>query len=250
MLKIITNCPTCDSLLERVNNQLFCRNKSCEAQTFKKLEHFAKVMKIKGLGEKTLEKLPIAEIWELYEFTQRELEEFLGAKIGAKIASEIENSATADLATILQSFSIPLVGETAAKKLCSVVLDINEITAETCAKAGLGEKAANNLLTFLAENQELLSRLPFTFKSNATAKIPGGLFCKTVVITGKLKNYSSRALAKSFLEERGFVVADSVTKNTDYLIDDEGVPSSKRTKAESYNIQVVTFEELINKENY
>lgn len=248
MLKIITNCPSCGSLLERVNSQIFCRNKDCDAQFAKKLAHFVKVMKIKGLGEKTLDKLEINDISDLYEL---ELDYFiakLGEKIGTKIYDEVENSTRADLATVLQSFSIPLVGETASKKLCEVVSHVDEITAESCSKAGLGEKATNNLLTFLAEETELLSKLPFTFQSTAKRAIsaPKGL---TVVITGKLNKFSSRDLCKQYLEELGVTVSDNVTKATNYLIDDEGKQSTKRSKAESYNIQVVSFEEFLIKEN-
>ena len=45
-----TSCPTCASVLELVNDQLFCRNKLCPAQSAKRVEHFAKTLKIKGLG--------------------------------------------------------------------------------------------------------------------------------------------------------------------------------------------------------
>ena len=43
-----TQCPSCDSVLEWVNDQLFCRNGSCPAQNSKAVEHFAKTIKIKG----------------------------------------------------------------------------------------------------------------------------------------------------------------------------------------------------------
>ena len=45
-----TQCPSCDSVLEWVNDQLFCRNRACPAQNSKAVEHFAKTIKIKGLG--------------------------------------------------------------------------------------------------------------------------------------------------------------------------------------------------------
>jgi DNA ligase (NAD+) len=51
-----TNCPACNSDLELVNDQLFCRNSLCPAQSAKKLEHFARTIKIKGLGPSTIEK--------------------------------------------------------------------------------------------------------------------------------------------------------------------------------------------------
>ena len=67
-MKIIipTNCPCCSSKLELINDQLFCKNSSCSAQLNKRLEHFCKTLQIKGLGQKTIEKLQLNDIVELY----------------------------------------------------------------------------------------------------------------------------------------------------------------------------------------
>lgn len=246
MIKIITNCPTCDATLVRINSQIFCQNKSCDAQIFKKLTHFAKVMKIKGLGEKTLEKLPVESIEDIYTLPVETLIILLGDKVGLKLFTEIQHSRQADLATILESFSIPLLGNTAAVKICEIVDHIDDISEETCKQAGLGAKVTANLISYLDENFLQVSNLPFSYKSTKKEK---QVFSKTVVITGKLNKYPSRNLAQEYLESIGFRVSESVTKNTDYLIDDEGIASTKRTKAENYKINVVTFEELLIKEN-
>ena len=59
MRKIIppTNCPSCDSELEFVNDQLFCKNDSCPSQWDKKVVNFASSLKIKGLGPAAVSKL-------------------------------------------------------------------------------------------------------------------------------------------------------------------------------------------------
>ncbi len=246
MLKIIENCPSCDHTLERINNQLFCRNKQCNAQTAKKLEHFAKTMRIRGLGAKTIEKLNISEISQIYLLEEETLIELLGEKVGQKLNQEIVNSLNADLPTIIESFSIPLIGNTAAKKIAATVTSIWDITVEKCKEAGLGEKATVNLITFIEDEKELLNSLPFSYSSNKTINT---IFRGSLVITGKLRDYSSRELAKAMLEKYGFKVTDSVTKNTNYLIDEEGVESSKRKKAESLNIPILTIKELLTKEN-
>ena len=68
MLDIIapTECPSCSYSLESINSVLYCRNVLCAAQSTKKIEHFAKTLKIKGLGPATVKKLGITEIHELY----------------------------------------------------------------------------------------------------------------------------------------------------------------------------------------
>lgn len=248
MLKIIENCPACEHPLERVNNQLFCRNKICSAQTVKKLEHFAKTLKIKGLGAKTLEKLGLTEIWEIYDLSDVELVSTLGEKIGTKLEQEIANSLNADLATILESFSIPLIGNTASQKLCAVVGSLWDINEESCKEAGLGEKATVNLLAFIHDEKELLNKLPFSYTNKlSSADLTKSL--GTVVITGKLNEFKSRDEAKNLLEKYGFKVTDSVSKNTTYLIDEEGAASTKRKKAESLNIPILTIKQLLQKEN-
>lgn len=249
MLKIIENCPACDHPLERVNNQLFCRNKICSAQTAKKLEHFAKTLKIKGLGAKTLEKLGLTEIWEIYDLSDSELVSALGEKIGTKLEQEIANSLNADLATILESFSIPLIGNTASQKLCAVVSSLWDINEESCKEAGLGEKATINILTFLHDERELLNKLPFSYTNKLPSSAEQSKLRGTVVITGKLNEFKSRDEAKNLLEKYGFKVTDSVSRNTTYLIDEEGAASTKRKKAESLNIPILTIKQLLQKEN-
>jgi len=52
-------------------------------------------------------------------------------------------------------------------------------------------------------------------------------------------------LAGAYLESLGYSIMKSVTKKTDYLVDEEGKQSSKRTKAESYGTPIVNIKDLI-----
>lgn len=233
-------CPCCEAALELVQDQLFCRNSSCSAQLNKKLEHFAKGLSIKGFGPKTIEKLNLSDIPELYTLTLEQLTDSLGSeKVAAKLLDEIERSKTADLATVIASFSIPLIGNTAANKLTSVVNDISEINAETCKQAGLGDKATNNLLNWInTEYQDLKEFLPFSFKSSTK---PNNTETQlTICITGKLSSFKTKAEATIELNNLGFKVVESVTKNLNYLVDEQNKESSKRKKAEEYQIPVIT----------
>ncbi len=224
-----------------VNDQLFCNNKQCPAQTLKKVQHFAKTLKIKGLGEKTIEKLGMESVLDIYGFSKYYYIDVLGEKVGTKIFQEVEDSKNSSLAEVLEAFSIPLVGGTVAKKVASVVEHISEISEQTCKLAGLGQKATANLLLWLATDLDYV-HLPFTYESKKDTVVPTG---KTVCITGKLVNYKSRETAKSYLESLGYVVVDSVTSKTNILIDEEGKSSSKREKAEKLNIPILTIQELI-----
>ncbi len=149
-IEIPTHCPCCNYPLELVNDQLFCRNQACDAQLSKRVEHFCKTMNIKGMGAKTIEKLGLADITELYYLELDEVSELLGSiKVAEKLLAEIEKSRSAPLNQVLASFSIPLVGNTASTKISSVVSHIDEINLETCKQAGLGDKVTQNLLGWL-----------------------------------------------------------------------------------------------------
>lgn len=238
-IEIPTHCPCCSSELAFVNDQLFCRNSSCEAQLSKKLEHFVKVLGIKGLGPKSLEKLNLSDLTEIFYLKQADFAAALGSeKLAEKLLEEVDKSKQSPLHTVLASFSIPLIGETASKKLSAVVSHIDEITAEKCKEAGLGEKATTNLLSWLnTEFQEIRSFLPFSFKSSSTGTSSNA--GATVCITGKLTSFKTKAQAHEALIAAGYSPVDSVTKTLKFLVDEAGDNSSKRQKADQYGITII-----------
>ena len=239
-IEIPTECPCCNYPLELVNDQLFCRNTACSAQLNKKVEHFCKTLGIKGMGSRTVEKLGLSDITELFYLDQEQVVESLGSeKVALKLLDEIERSKSADLATVIVSFSIPLVGSTASKKLCEVVTSVDEISYDTCKQAGLGDKVTQNLVAWLETDfQEMREFLPFSFKSQKNSNTNTNQ--KTICITGKLSSYKTKAEAYKALEEAGYTPVESVTKATNYLVDEEDKGSSKRKKAESLGITIIT----------
>lgn len=239
-IEIPTECPCCNYPLELVNDQLFCRNTACGAQLNKKVEHFCKTLGIKGMGSRTVEKLGLSDITELFYLDSEQVVESLGSeKVALKLLDEIERSKSADLATVIASFSIPLVGSTASKKLCEVVTSVDEISYDTCKQAGLGDKVTQNLVAWLETDfQEMREFLPFSFKSQKNSNTNTNK--QTICITGKLSSYKTKSEAYKALEEAGYLPVESVTKVTNYLVDEEDKGSSKRKKAESLGITIIT----------
>ena len=244
-VQIITNCPSCDSLLEGVKDQLFCRNTSCGAVSNKKVLHYIKTLKIKGLGEKTVEKLGITSILDIYELldTSELVQGIIGEKLTTKLLSEIKIAKTVDLGIYVAAFGIPLVGLTIANKLSTKAARISDITFELCREVGIGEKASTNLANWAIQYEE---ELPITL-TTSVKKEPKP-FTKTICITGKIEGFS-RPKLKTLLESNGIKLATSVTGNTDYLIAAEGSTSSKHKTAQSKGIPILTFNQFINKEN-
>ncbi len=235
-----TVCPACGSNLELVNEQFFCRNNQCPAQWDKKVEGFTSTLKIKGFGPSTINKLQIQDYSEIYQLTVEDIQSRLGSeKIATKLVAEIEKSKSSKLQELIPAFSIPLIGRTAAAKLCSVVSDVEEINESTCSKAGLGPKATESILNWLQMDyypNQYRDNLPFNWKNKIVEKKEvTGVVC----ITGKLKSYPTKAHAQKVLESKGFVVKSSLTKDCNYLVNESGIESAKTQTARDRGVIII-----------
>jgi DNA ligase (NAD+) len=243
MTKIIppTNCPSCDSILEFVNDQLFCQNNSCSAKSAKRLEHFAKTLKIRGLGPSTIDRLGLEDYNDIYTLTQEEISTLLDSeKLGTKLHNEIQKSKSVDLITLLPAFSIPLIGSSASNKLAKHISSLSEITLEICTEAGLGPKAASNLIDWLVNtfHFEEYYNLPFSFTCKKQIQVSPTDTKGTVCITGKLKSYPTKAAAQQVLEKYGFAVKDNLTKDVTLVLNESGIESAKTKKAQQMGITI------------
>lgn len=244
-----TQCPSCGSELETVNMQLFCRNsKSCPAQSTKRVQHFCKILKVKGFGEVTVNKLEISHINELLTLT----EEFcktkgIGDKTSVNLVAQIQDRLNKKIyvSDFIAGMSIPLVGTSLAKKLGSFKID--ELTYETIRKVGGGDKAANNLMSWIETDwipelkTEWNQYITTEKKLSSTAPIKGN-----VCITGKLNDFPNRKAAAEYLATLGWEVKSSVTKTTQYLVceDSSKTTSSSYKKAQSLGVSIVTIKQL------
>ena len=245
-------CPSCGTSLELVNDQLFCNNTSCPAKNSKIVEGFAKTLRIKGLGPKTIEKLDLEYIEDIYELTEERIKEKLGSeKIASKLINEIELSKNANLQELLPAFAIPLFGSTASQKLCNTISHIEELTEKRCSEAGLGPKVTTNICSwYKTEYENRYKRLPFTWKADIFEGIPIVDINEVVCITGRLKSYRTKADAKKVLENYGYKVKDTLTKDVTILVNESGIESSKTKSAESKGIRIVTnLTQLIGEKN-
>lgn len=238
-------CPACGSTLERVQDQLFCRNDSCPAQLYKRVEHFTKTLGIKGFGPKTVEKLALDSIAEIYYLEFEDVAIALGSeRMAQKLLIEIEQSKLASLDKVIAAFSIPLIGQTLASRLCQVINTIDDITPEKCKEANLGDKATANLISWLqTEFQEVREFLPFDFRASGksvASTSDNGKSIASVCITGKLVTFKTKAEATTALQSAGYSVVDTVNKNTDFLVDEGDKGSAKRKKADEIGTPTIT----------
>ena len=234
-------CPSCMSDLVWEKDQIFCHNTQCGGKTTKKIEHFASTLKIKGLGPRTVEKLQISDLYDLYELPLEIMIEALQSeKLAVKLHREIQNSKATDLVDLLPAFSIKLIGRSASSKLCSVISNMGEISEETCKEAGLGQVATEHLLDWYYEEFiDGYERLPFKWAQILKVSKPTettGVVC----ISGKLKSYKTKAQATEYLEKLGYLVKSSLTKDVNILVNESGIESAKTQTARERGVIIIT----------
>lgn len=238
-IEIPKYCPSCNSTLDRVKDQLFCRNLSCEAIAIKQVLGFIKVLKIKGLGERTVEKLKISNIKDIYTLDKSEVENIIGQKLSDKLFIEIDKSKLTKVSIFLAAFSIPLIGNTSARKVKTN--DIDSLTYDVLRKYGLGDKAATNLSKWITEIYPKYKELPITFEEIEKEVVFDTTY--SVCVTGKIPGYT-KATITTELANLGVKVTSSVIKSTTHLICNDRKGSTKEKKAESLGIPITTFEEF------
>lgn len=254
-ISIPTECPTCGSEdLELMGDLLYCRNKSCEAQSSGKLQKFCKVLKIKGFGPATLSKGEITSIEQLVTLTPEFLKnkgfsDTMANKLVKAVSDRLNETIT--VSDFLAAVSIPNIGAGTARKLSH--LKIDEITFKGAKTAGLGDVAANSLITWVETTWPELKALdlPISTASNTKPKVlPSNR--AVVCITGKLNDFKSRGQASEYLIEYGVEVKSSFTKAVQYLICEDGnTASSSYKKAIAAGIPVTTIKQLLEEiENY
>lgn len=238
-INIPTNCPSCNSSLVLVNDILYCRNPDCGSMSRKRVEHFASTLKIKGLGPSAVEKLELSNPLDIYSLSLQDIADGLNSeKLASKLFDEIEQSKSKQLDDVLPALGIPLIGKTATEKLSKVCTDLESITMETCSQAGLGPKATENLIGWLSDNDWYLF-LPHDLSFGSTKTISQtnkGVVC----ITGKLNSFRTKADAQVELEQLGYTVKSSITKDVTILVNESGRETSKTQKARESGVIIVT----------
>ena len=228
-------CPSCGEFLQWENHILYCRNTNCGSQSQKKIEHFAKTLKIKGLGPAAIEKLELDNPGDLYYLTIIDIEEALGSKkLAEKLFAEIQNSKKAPLNMVLPALSIRLIGRTATEKLSKICNGLYEVDEEVCSDAGLGPAATQSLLEYLENGLPYALPQSMLFEKPVQKDIAG-----IVCISGKLKSFKTKAEATKVLEQHGYTVKSSVTKDVTVLVNESGIESQKTIKARNDGLLIV-----------
>ena len=270
ILDIPTHCPICGDPTRVIDNDgvkvLMCLNSNCEGKLINKLDHFCgkKGLDIKGLSKATLEKLiswgwvnNISDIMVLINHRSEWINKpGFGQKSVDKILDAIEDAKFTTLDAFISSLGIPLVGLTVSKELIKHISTYGEFRQKVeegfdfSTYDGFAESKTSAILTFdFTEADKVFPYLHFITEEKEEVN---EMNCSDLkfVITGKLHNFKNRDALKSLIEQRGGKVVDSVTKNTNYLINnDTESASSKNQTAKKLGIPIISEQEFLEKFN-
>lgn len=272
-LEIPSECPVCGTktmIKESATGTktLLCTNPHCAAKQVKKFARFVSKegLNIDGISEQTVSRFinegfikEYADFYHLRQFSNQ-IASFdgFGKKSVRNMLESIEKSRSTDGQHLLYALAIPLCGGDVAKRLLEAY-PIQKLIEEACSTifddrfadiAGIGpEKSAKFIGWFrdpdnAAKVKRLLAELDI--KEN-TAK-ETGTRCQglTFVITGDVHHFQNRNELKSYIESQGGNVTGSVSKNTDFLINNDATSeSAKNKKAHQLNIPIITEDEFI-----
>lgn len=262
------HCPVCNGetsiSTESDVKVLYCLNPDCPAKKVKSFTLFVSrdAMNMEGISEATMEKWmnegflhEPADLFRLERHREAIVQmEGFGEKSYENMMASIEKARKTTAARLLYSLGIPNIGVATAKLICKEFKqDIEKIrhaeTEELTAINGIGEVMAQAYTAYFAkeENQaqldEILKEVEIEKEQETEAASFGGM---TFVVTGSVEQFKNRSELKAYIEERGGKVAESVSKNTNYLINnDTASNSSKNKKARELGIPILSETEFL-----
>lgn len=261
-------CPVCKKTtkIQKSNDVevLICTNPECQAKKIKSFTLFVSrdAMNIDGLSEATLEKFILngfikefGDIYELERYKDAIIEmDGFGEKSYENLIENIKKSSHTTLPRLVYALGIANIGVANAKVLCKEfdydLQKLMQADEETISQIeGIGSVIAKSVTDYFKneKNQRKLEHL-LTYLTFEEMKIETGnpLSGKQFVITGSVNQFENRSAMKEFIENRGGKVTRSVSKKTDYLINnDTESSSSKNKKAKELGIPILSEEDFL-----
>ncbi len=262
----ISECPECGTPLVRKEGDAkhYCPNEyGCPPQITGRIQHFIsrKAMDIEGLGGETVELLfkegLIDDYADLYDLTKEQILplERMAEKSAENLVKGVAASINIPFERVLFALGIRYVGETVAKKLAKAYKNIDALMAATAEELvtvdEIGERIAESVVDFFQneKNQIAVARLKShgiqlelsaEKLENQTEVLKGSTF----VVSGVFESVSRTEL-KKLIEDNGGKVGSSISSKTSYLVAGDKMGPSKRTKAESLGIPIITEQDFL-----
>lgn len=264
--EIPKNCFVCGGETEvrklRDGEALYCTNPNCSAQRIQALSHFVSrdAMNMEGLSEETLKKFLekgfVANYPDIFRLEQHKEEitqmDGFGEKSYNNLIASIEKAKNVELPNFIYALGINHVGLRNAKLLCAnFEFDLEKIkqaTEEELVQVeGFGGIIAHSICAYFKEEEHLklledaLQYLSILLPEQAAEGEESPLNGLTFVVTGDLEHFANRKELQALIEKGGGKVTGSVTKKTNFLINNDiHSVSSKNKKAAELGIPILS----------
>lgn len=261
-----THCPECNTPLVRTEGDAkhYCPNTyGCAPQITGRIQHFIsrKAMDIEGLGGETVELLRkeglIQNYADLYDLKVEQVIplERMAEKSAQNMLDGIEKSKQIPFEKVLFALGIRFVGETVAKKLAKHFKSIDHLmTADfesLVAVDEIGDKIAESVIEFSNDlgNIQLINRLKsyglqLAISEKDSENQSNVLDGKVFVVSGVFHKMSRNDLKKA-IEDNGGKVSSSISKNTSYVVAGDNMGPSKKEKAASLGVSIITEDDFL-----
>lgn len=270
-IKIPTKCPVCggETSIKQDNESevLVCTNPDCIGKKLARFTHFVsrKCMNIDGLSERTLELLisnnlirNFRDIYHLKEHVGKLCTlDGMGKKSVENLINSVEKSRDVKLENFIAALGIPNIGLSAAKAISKkfngshydFVLALANDNYDFSQIDDFGEITNKSLHDWWHSKDPMVGLLPMEVNfivendTGSSSNLDGKSFC----ITGSLTHYANRDALVKAIEDNGGKYVSSVSKKTDYLINnDKNSTSGKNKKAIDLNIPIISEEDFLN----
>lgn len=264
----ISECPECQTPLQRAEGeaQHYCVNsEGCPPQIIGRIQHYIsrKALDIEGLGGETVALLVnaglIKDVADLYVL---EVEDILPLDRMAQKSAEnlirgVEASKSIPFERVLFGLGIRYVGETVAKTLAKYYHSVGALSEATVEELEaideIGIKIAESVFDYFRNenNIRLVSRLvsfglQFELSQEVLANQTNLLAGERIVVSGVFETISRNDL-KALIEANGGKVVSSISAKTSYVVAGSNMGPSKREKAESFGIPILSEQEFLAK---
>ena len=177
----------------------------------------------------------------------------LGEKSFNSLIDQIEKSRNIPISRLIPALGITGIGRHDGKTFEKELGSIEKVTERMESGnftdlSDFGAEKERIINAWYAKNKPVYERLLAELnvqkakQTESSAAVNG----KTFVITGKLVHYTNRDALVKVIEEAGGKVAGSVSKNTNYLINnDVESTSGKNKKAKDLNIPIISEEDFM-----
>ncbi|SDB08624.1 NAD-dependent DNA ligase LigA [Eubacterium oxidoreducens] len=271
---IPAQCPVCNAATQVKISQhsgtktLHCTNEECAAKHVMKFARFVSKtgMDIDGMSVQTILKFMnlgyiynFADFYHLHQYEDeiRNLDGF-GDKSCENLLLAIENSRSCSPVSFVYALCIPQIGVDAAKKIMEAigwkefVKRLEEVRGFDDI-ATIGTEKSTSIIKWYQNDKnrkvfyELLDLLNIE-SMEAVDKTDGSLKGMKFVVTGDLVRFKNRSELASFIESENGSVASSVSKKTNYLINNDVTSTSgKNQKALSLGIEIISENDFISR---